>query len=161
MPPTSRRRLRARVTTAPRRNRSAPVDVADVPLTFADWIERDLPKPDYLLGSWLTTTSRVLLSAPTGLGKTNFLMALFAHVAAGKDFLRWRGIRPARVLDVDGEMSRQLLKTRAIDVARRLGCNPEGFHLLSHEDVEGFAPLNTPEGARSSSTSSSASADWI
>ena len=39
-------------------------------LTLAEWLERDLPVADPILGHWLTTTSRVLLTAPTGLGKT-------------------------------------------------------------------------------------------
>jgi hypothetical protein len=38
-------------------------------LTIAEWLERDLPPADPVLGHWLTTTSRVLLTAPTGLGK--------------------------------------------------------------------------------------------
>jgi hypothetical protein len=66
--------------------------------------------------------------------------------AAGSGFLHWRGVRPARVLFIDGEMSRRLLQTRLIDEAARLGLKPDGFHILSHEDVENFRPLNTPEG---------------
>jgi hypothetical protein len=37
-------------------------------LPLADWLERDLPPSDPLLGHWLTTTSRVLFPAPTGSG---------------------------------------------------------------------------------------------
>jgi hypothetical protein len=50
------------------------------------------------------------------------------------------------VLVVDGEMSRRLLQRRLIDEASRLKMVPEGFHILSHEDVENFLPLNTEEG---------------
>jgi hypothetical protein len=45
------------------------------PLTIDDWIARDLPQPDFLSGHWLSTTSRVLLSATTGLGKSNLGIA--------------------------------------------------------------------------------------
>ena len=115
-------------------------------LTLGEWLKRDLPGPDRLMGEWLTTTSRVLLSAKTGLGKTNLGLALSIHIAAGVDFLHWQAHRPARVLFVDGEMSRQLLKRRAQDAARRLGKTPDGLHLLSREDVDDFPALNTPAG---------------
>ncbi len=122
------------------------LDFGRIPLTIAEWLDRDLPAPDLIMGEWLTTTSRVLVNAPTGLGKTNFAMALAAHIAEGKDFLHWRGHRPCRVLFVDGEMSRRLLKRRAEDVVRRMGLKPAGLFLLSHEDVPNFQPLNTPAG---------------
>jgi hypothetical protein len=115
------------------------------PLTLVDWLKRDLPKPDLLL-PWLSTTSRVLFAAPTGIGKTMFGIGLGMRAADGKGFLHWAGVRPARVLFVDGEMAQRLLQQRLIDEAARLGRRPEGFHILSHEDVENFRPLNTPEG---------------
>jgi hypothetical protein len=122
------------------------LDFGRIPLTITEWLDRDLPAPDRIMGEWLTTTSRALVNAPTGLGKTNFAMALAASIAEGKDFLHWRGHRPCRVLFVDGEMSRRLLKRRAEDVVRRMGLKPAGLFLLSHEDVPNFQPLNTPAG---------------
>ena len=68
---------------------------------------------------WLSTTSRAVLTAPTGLGKTNFAMALAFAIADGAAFLPWRGSgRAARVLYIDGEMSKRLLKARLADAAR-------------------------------------------
>lgn len=113
-------------------------------LTLAEWLERDLPVADPILGHWLTTTSRVLLTAPTGLGKTMLGVSVGFAISAGTGFLHWRGIRPARVLFIDGEMSGRLLKQRLTDEASRLGIRPDGMHAFSHEDVENFAPLNTP-----------------
>ena len=123
--------------------RAAPIG----PLEIGAWLERDLPSPDFLLGYWLSTTSRVLFNGPTGIGKSNLVLALGGHCAAGRDFLHWRAHRPARVLFIDGEMSRRLLKRRAEDLVRRLGTLPENLFLFSHEDMEGFQPLNTPAGA--------------
>src|SRR5262249_40440347 len=100
----------------------------------------------FIMGHWLTTTSRVLLTAATGLGKTNFGLALALRCAAGKGFLHWIARRPLRVLYIDGEMSRRLLKERMFAEVARLGCHPETFFALSREDVENLAPLNTPEG---------------
>src|SRR4051794_11552223 len=116
------------------------------PLSLSDWRDRDLPAPDFIMGHWLSTTSRGLLTAATGLGKTNFGIALGIRCAANKDFLHWQARRSARVLYVDGEMSRRLLRQRVLDEAQRLGASPETFFALSHEDVDGFKPLNTPEG---------------
>jgi hypothetical protein len=116
------------------------------PLTLNEWRNRDLPEPDFIMGHWLTTTSRVLLSAATGLGKTNFGLALGMRAAAAMDFLHWRARRAARVLYIDGEMSRRLLKERVLDEEKRVGITPETFFALSHEDVPSFQPLNSPAG---------------
>jgi hypothetical protein len=116
-------------------------------LTLDEWLNRKLPQPDFLLGSWLSATSRVLINAPTGIGKTMFGIALAIAIAGGLGFLHWRGIRLARVLFIDGEMSRRLLLDRLADEVKRIGgIRPTGMHILSHEDVIGFAPLNTKEG---------------
>jgi hypothetical protein len=124
-----------------------PIEIATLPpLTLDEWRNRDLPDPDFIMGNWLTTTSRVLLTAATGLGKTNFGLALGMRIAAGIDFLHWRAHRPARVLYVDGEMSRRLLKERVLDEEKRIGITPESFFALSHEDIPNFRPLNTIEG---------------
>jgi hypothetical protein len=116
------------------------------PLTIEEWLARDLPAPDFIMGSWLSTTTRGLLVGPTGLGKTNLALALALYIAAGKDFLHWRGQKPCKVLYVDGEMSRRLFRQRIEDAVARLGERPAGFYALSHEDVEKFAPLNSAAG---------------
>jgi AAA domain len=100
------------------------------------------------MGQWLTTTSRVVLNADTGLGKSMLVIGLGMSGAAGSSFLHWAGVRPAKVLYIDGEMSRRLLKQRLADEERRLGASPQGFHALSHEDIAGFAPLNTKAGQK-------------
>src|SRR5207302_965870 len=46
------------------------------------------------------------------LGKTNFALALGMRIAAGANFLHWEGRRACKVLYIDGEMSRRLLKQR-------------------------------------------------
>jgi hypothetical protein len=116
------------------------------PLTVDDWIARDLPQPDFLSGHWLTTTSRVLLSATTGLGKSNLGIALGMRIAAGVNFLHWDNARAAKVLYIDGEMSRRLLRQRIIDEAGRVGQRPQNFQALSSEDIPDFKALNTAEG---------------
>jgi hypothetical protein len=119
---------------------------ADLPLTVAEWRARTMAEPDFLLGNWLTTTSRVLITAATGLGKTNFALALGQAVSLGGDFLHWSGRRPSNVLYIDGEMSARLLRVRLIDEAARQGDDPVFFFALSREDIPNFQPLNSPSG---------------
>jgi hypothetical protein len=116
------------------------------PLTIEEWLARELPEPDCLMGAVMTTTSRLLLVGEPGIGKTNFLMACGMRMSAGAGFLHWRPRRTCNVLYVDGEMSRRLLKQRIADEVERIGDRPASFYALSHEDVEDFAPLNTPSG---------------
>jgi hypothetical protein len=117
-------------------------------LTLAQWAARKIPKRDLLLGSVFSTTTRSLLSADTGLGKTHLGFAIGIHMAGGQDFCHWKAQRPARVLVVDGEMSSELVKERLADAERRLGFRPEGFRCLCKEDVEDMPPLDTEEGQR-------------
>jgi hypothetical protein len=128
-------------------------------LTLDQWRKRDLPDPDCLLGEVFHTTARLLLAAATGLGKTNFGLGLGMRMAPGVQFLHWAGHRPAKVLYIDGEMSRRLLKQRLLDEETRvlkqvaeadriavrelLAAN---FYALSTEDIENFAPLNSSGG---------------
>lgn len=118
----------------------------DLCLSLEDWLQRDIPPPDRLLGDLFTTTSRLIISAPTGLGKTNFTMAAGLAMAAGSGFLHWRGHRPARVLFIDGEMSNRLHKRRLQDAARRYGGVPAGFYSLCRDDVQDMSPLCTTRG---------------
>jgi hypothetical protein len=115
-------------------------------LTLAEWLARDLPPPDFLFGQWLSTTTRALLIAPTGLGKTNFAMAIAVAMGSGRGFLHWACLRKARVLYIDGEMSRRLMRARLADAVRRNGHQPENLFVLCRDDVETMPPLNTAEG---------------
>ena len=138
---------KAKARAKAKANGAAKDDLTGIPLSVAEWMLRELPKPDYILGNWLTTTSRALMVAPTGVGKTMLGIGLGFGVSSGLGFLHWQGIRPARVLFIDGEMSRQLLKERMVAEVARLGGNiPDGMFFLSHDDVENFQPLSTQEG---------------
>ena len=116
---------------------------------LGDWLQRDLAGPDFLLGDVLSTTSRMILIGRTGLGKTNFAMALGIAIANGDPFLHWKaGEGPRRVLFIDGEMSKRQLKQRLEDAARRAGCTPNTFHALCRDDFPNMEPLDTEAGQR-------------
>jgi len=129
---------------------------ADVPgnliLIAKQWEERDLPPPDYICGEVLSTTSRTLMSADTGLGKSLLAIALGMRCSSGRDFLHWVGQRSARILYIDGEMSRRLLRQRLLDEVNRVGAYPDTFFALSCEDIPGLQPLNTEAGQRTIET---------
>lgn len=108
---------------------------------------RDIATPDHLLGDLLSTTSRVLLVGPTGLGKTNLGLAIAYAIAAGDPFLHWRASEgPRRVLYIDGEMPERLMRSRLEDAGRRLGGSPETLFILSREDFTDMLPLNVEAG---------------
>jgi len=117
-------------------------------IALADWLTRELEPPDFICGRWLTTTSRTVLNAETGIGKTLFGIELGIKCSAGLGFLHWGPTRQITVLYVDGEMARRVMKKRLEDAVARLGSTPPpaGFHMLSHEDVAQWAPLNSPAG---------------
>jgi hypothetical protein len=122
-----------------------PPDLASM-VSLAAWLNRDIPEPDFLLGEVFSTTNRVLLSAETGLGKTNFAMAAASAIATGSDFLQWSGRgRPARVLYIEGEMSERLVKSRLRDAARRAEVQPQTLYILSRGQFD-MPPLETPDG---------------
>jgi hypothetical protein len=113
---------------------------------FQAWDEREIAPRDWLLGNFISTTSRILITGPTGLGKTMLGIALAFAAEAGAQFLHWKAGRAARVLYIDGEMSAEEMQDRLRQEAARTGRKPENLFVLSREDFDEMPPLNTPEG---------------
>jgi hypothetical protein len=118
-------------------------------LTPEDWIARHIEPADNLLGELLSTTSRILFSADTGLGKTMLAMGWAFGIALGRGFLHWRSRRKGRVLYIDGEMPKDLLQERIALACKWYEIDPREarrIFVLSTEDYEDMPPLDTPEG---------------
>jgi len=116
--------------------------------TVPFWINRDLAEPDRLLGDLLTTTSRVLLNGPTGIGKTSFGVGFGFATGFGKGFLHWAARRPSRTLYLDGEMSARLARERIRQEVQRWGGQPANLWIINREDYPHMPPLNTEDGQK-------------
>jgi hypothetical protein len=143
----AKEREQAKPKTNGTHNGTAPAPKASVP-SFTEWMGREIPATDLLLGSFLSTTARILISGPTGLGKTMLGLAIAIAVEAGAPLLHWKAGRPARVLYIDGEMPRRLMIHRLREEAGRAGREPNNLFILSREDFEDMPPLNTQLGQR-------------
>lgn len=141
------RKLRRRQANGANSNPPRPAfDFSGLSLTLNEWAALELPTRTCLLGDVFTTTTRAMLSARTGLGKTNLGFALGFAMATGSDFCHWRGYEPARVLLVDGEMSRELMQERLADAERRTGVRPDHLFAICKEQAEDMPPLDTEDG---------------
>jgi len=107
------------------------------PLTVKEWREADIAPLDKLLGELLSTTSRVMIVGPTGLGKTMFGLAIAFRIPQGKDFMHWKCARVGRVLYVDGEMSNRQMKKRIIAEWKRF--------LFEETGLKASWPQNRPQ----------------
>lgn len=81
-------------------------------LTLRDWVERDLPRVEYICEPWLPVGGIVMIYGTRGVGKTNIGLGLALSIAEGAPFLDFRVPRARRVLYLDGEMQRNLVQAR-------------------------------------------------
>jgi hypothetical protein len=139
--------LRAQFDNAARQPRQ-PRAAARRELTVAAWLNRRLPERDYLIEDLLCTTARWLISGDTGIGKTLFSLELGFAIAAGANFLIWKGGRRSRVMYLDGEMPAETMKERIVAAATIYG----DVDLFAYNrDLLGsnaMPPLNRPEGQK-------------
>jgi hypothetical protein len=143
--------LRARAEEARNANGRGSWEIpnpASLCLSAKAWLARDIPPPDFVLGEVLSTEVRALLVANTGIGKTMLCLAMAYAMAGGRDFLGWRASRKARVLYIDGEMSKGLMQARIADAALRIGADsvPDTLFILCRDDLDEMPPLNSGDG---------------
>jgi hypothetical protein len=117
-------------------------------LTVAAWIKRQLPPRDFLFDGALSTICRWLVVGQTGVGKTLFALELGFAVAAGANFLNWKGGgRGRRVMYFDGELPAETMKERIEIGHSRHGSDLE--MVVYNRDLlrpQEMPPFNTPEG---------------
>ena len=115
------------------------------------WLDKVMQPRDYLMGTLLCTTSRWMIYAPTGLGKTLFTMNMMAAVASGAQFLNWRPGRKSSVLYIDGEMPAETFKERIIQVTNLFGKDIDLIGINRDDEASKnneMPPLNTEDGVK-------------
>lgn len=118
-------------------------------MTLEAFLQRKLPARETLLSPWLPEKGLAMVYAPRGVGKTHFALNVAYAVACGGEFLRWRAVKPRKVLLLDGEMPAVALQERlAVIAANAIGEPPEGFvKVLPYDLIElGGPDLSTEQG---------------
>jgi len=78
---------------------------------------REIPPEDYLFvneegGGIFSTVDLVQVFGGTGAGKTLFILPFAVAVAAGRDFMHWKCVKPRKVIYFDGELAEITIKER-------------------------------------------------
>ncbi len=68
-------------------------------------LKKDIKPPVDLFGGIIHNNTATMIHGATGVGKTQFVVALAVSVACGGSFAGWAASEPKRVLYVDGEMT--------------------------------------------------------
>jgi DNA-binding NarL/FixJ family response regulator len=134
-------------------------------LSVGNWLTRDLPRPESLLGDLIVKGVRGFIGGPTGLGKSHLAMAMAGGMATGQGFQHWPASRPCRVLYLDGEMPRDLGRERLEELVERTP--PEhrpalrsNMVFLSTDDCDEFAK-NFPQLGKPQYLNSEAGQEFI
>ena len=77
-----------------------------------DLAKAEFPVRETLISPWLTTASLSMVYAPTGVGKSWFVMEEIRALTLGTPFLGWEVNRPCRALYIDGELPGAVIRER-------------------------------------------------
>jgi hypothetical protein len=106
-------------------------------LSMPEFIGLDIPEQVPVIFPIINTHSISMIHAPPGVGKTLLCTDLCFAVATGLPALKWTVPQKRRVLIVDGEMPRAMLKKRYIELLERHQLPAtDYFNILSFEDFE-------------------------
>ena len=103
-------------------------------MTASEILRADIPPKQFLVSTFMPTSSFGMVFAPRGLGKSWFAMGLAKAIARKTEtFLGWQIHETGDVLFVDGEMSLVDLKERTQLLFGMQGS--ENFHLMPSEQL--------------------------
>ena len=97
------------------------------PLTAAALLDAHLMSKRTILEPILTEAGLALLYGPRGIGKSFLALGIAWALAAGRELLKWRALKPHRVLYLDGELAGTDLQSRLAS----LGPPPARLHFLT------------------------------
>lgn len=72
----------------------------------------EFPTRESLIEPWLTTASLSMVYAPTGVGKSWFVMEEIRALTTGQPFLHWKTSGPHHALYIDGELPGTVIQER-------------------------------------------------
>lgn len=126
-----------------------------VALDLADFLAKELPPRDRLLGDWLLSQSLNMLYAQRGTGKT--LVALWAGyaVASGGETFGWTAPEAQQTIYLDGEMPGSVMqeRLRAVEAGSVTKAAKGMFRIVSPDFQDGPMPdLSTVPGQRAINT---------
>ena len=99
--------------------------------TMRDLLETDFPAREYILTPWLRAKDLAMVYSPAGRGKTLFCLNVALSVAGGLPCFKWQCVQPRRVLYVDGEMAREEMRERSVNMLRGMADNTESLQTIA------------------------------
>jgi RecA-family ATPase len=91
-------------------------------LSVQELLEMDIPPREMLLDPILQKQGLLMLYSKRGVGKTHVVLGIAYALASGGSFLRWKAVRPVKVLIIDGEMPLSALQERLAAIVGTSAC---------------------------------------
>jgi hypothetical protein len=120
-----------------------------VVVNLTEFVTRDIPPRERILAPWLLTQSLNMIYAWRGIGKTHVALGIAYATASGGTFLKWKAIKPRRVLYIDGEMPAASMQDRlkGLVASNDVDFDPDYFKLITPDLQTGAMPdLATADG---------------
>ncbi len=119
-----------------------------IPLSYKDIVNSNPPPREIILHPWLPQQGLAFIYAASGVGKTLFTLNVAYAIASGGNFLKYKCLKPRRVLYVDGEMAYIDVYSRFMQIIKQQGpLEDDNFFLLNPEKSSLKLPkISSPEG---------------
>lgn len=105
------------------------------PLSYQEIYDSNPPPRQMILHPWLPQQGLAFIYAASGVGKTMFTLNVAYAIASGGNFLKYKCIKPRRVLYIDGEMAYVDVHSRFMQIIKQQGelDEKDNFFLLNPE----------------------------
>lgn len=110
-------------------------------LNFDDLMEMQIPDPVFFLTPFICQSSTGMIYAKRGVGKTMFGLELAYAMATGGQFLSFKGLKPCKVLYIDGEMPPKKIQNRLRVILGSEKLQPLGDNLILLSQILQDTPL--------------------
>ena len=92
-------------------------------------------EPDQIFLDIFDKGDKLVIIASPKIGKSKFLLALFIHLAAGRDFLHWKVKKARRVVYINLEIQANHFHKRVLAICNSIGIHPDDiadrFHVIN------------------------------